>query len=195
MPLKQPSSKAIEQARLETSQVAGAAVALAGHYDGTTAWGEKVSALSTVLAQPALTQQQIEHRLSTQIVTLDELFYRLLTGVHSSPGAAAQMATIETALKVQAATRKTATALDGIRNPKKPSQFIKNYVDKQLNQLGSPTQSPSTQLKEGDRPNVEILDSRATGTTTAENSAVEAVGEIDRGEDRARQGYQQSELF
>jgi hypothetical protein len=195
MSLKRPSPEAIEQVKVEISQAAGAAGALAGSYDGTSEWAERVSALSQVLAQPALTQQQIEHRLSTHIVTLDELFYRLLTAAHDAPGADGRLATIEAALKVQSATRKTATALDGIRNPKKPSQFIKNYVDKQLNTMAPSGSIPLTQIREGDRPHVEILDSRATGTAEATNSAMEAVGEIDRGEDRPRQSYEQKELL
>jgi hypothetical protein len=195
MSLKRPSPEAIEQASVDIAPTVGAAVAMAGSYDGSPQWAEKVAALSEILARPALTQQQIEHRLSTHIVTMDELFYRLLTSAHDAPGADAKLATIETALKVQSATRKTATALDGIRNPKKPSQFIKNYVDKQLNQMVPTGQTPITQIKEGDRPNVEILDSRATRATAAENSAMEAVGEIDRGEDSARQSHVQPELF
>jgi hypothetical protein len=194
MSLKRPSPEAIEQASVDIAPTVGAAVAMAGIYDGTTQWAEKVAALAEILARPALTQQQIEHRLSTHIITLDELFYRLLTAAHDAPGADAKVATIETALKVQSATRKTATALDGIRNPKK-SQFVKNYIDKQLNQMAPSGQTSPTQLKEGDRPNVEILDTRTTGATAAENSRMEAVGEIDRIEDSARQSYEQQEFF
>src|SRR5919202_6814192 len=38
-------------------------------------------------------------------------------------------------LKAQDQSRKTVLALHEVRNPKKPSQFIKNYVHQQLNQV------------------------------------------------------------
>ncbi|MBD2079698.1 hypothetical protein [Leptolyngbya sp. FACHB-17] len=38
--------------------------------------------------------------------------------------------------RAQESCRKLILAIDTIKNPKKPTQFIKSYVDKQLNQLG-----------------------------------------------------------
>jgi hypothetical protein len=53
------------------------------------------------------------------------------------------------ALKCQDQTRKTIATLSEIKNPKKPTQFIRSYVDKQLNQLRLESDSSQQQLEGG----------------------------------------------
>jgi len=50
-------------------------------------------------------------------------------------------------LKAQDQSRKTILALNELRNPKKPTQFIKNYVNQQLNQLQVEQQELKQQLE------------------------------------------------
>jgi hypothetical protein len=60
-------------------------------------------------------------------------------------------------LKAQDQSRKTILALHELRNPKKPTQFIKTYVDKQLNTLKAEIPQPNQhQLQEDTRAPMDI---------------------------------------
>lgn len=189
---RRPSTEAMANAQLSIAAEPAAAVAMLGKpFDGTLDMAEEISALAlTLQSQPALTQAEIEQRLSVQMVVLDSLFYRTLAEANGFVNPVHRQGAIELALKVQKTTRQTALALDTIRNPKKPTQFIRNYVDKQLNALNTPT----NQLKEGDRPHAQ-MDTRSAGIAAPEDSAMEAVAAEHGAKDRAGQKYQQGQLL
>lgn len=78
--------------------------------------------------------------LLAQAQTLETAFNRFLSlaALVKSHESAERYASL--AFKAQSECRKTMLAIDAIKNPKKPTTFIKNYVDRQLNQLQvSPT--------------------------------------------------------
>ncbi|GAB4232438.1 MAG: hypothetical protein Kow00121_60540 [Elainellaceae cyanobacterium] len=72
------------------------------------------------------------------------------------------------AFKAQEQMRRTLDSLSDIKNPKKPSQFIKNYVKEQINQLKI---EPSAQTVEPNLKQLEGLDDEAI------DSRLEALGE------------------
>jgi hypothetical protein len=89
------------------------------------------------------------------------------------------------ALRAQDQSRKTILALHELRNPKKPTQFIKTYVDKQLNTLKAEIPQPNQQqLQE---------DTRAPMHIGSESEAIpsyqgmEAVGEVHGAADTRRE--------
>jgi hypothetical protein len=89
------------------------------------------------------------------------------------------------ALRAQDQSRKTILALHELRNPKKPTQFIKTYVDKQLNTLKAEIPQPNQQqLQE---------DTRAPMDIGSESEAIpsyqemEAVGEVHGAADTRRE--------
>ena len=60
---------------------------------------------------------------------------------------------IKLALKCQNQRRQTIQALADLKNPEKPTQFIKNYVDKQVNQLKLEREDESKQFQLGETDN------------------------------------------
>ena len=87
------------------------------------------------------------------------------------------------ALKCQSEMRKCIDLLHQIKNPKKPSTFIKNYVNQQLNQLQVEQQELKQQLEQA---NGKELDTIRTGETKASYQEVETVGEINGSRKRRR---------
>lgn len=76
------------------------------------------------------------------------------------------------ALKCQDQSRKTISTLSEIKNPKKPTQFVKTYVDKQLNQLRLESDSSQQQLEGGsDAP----LGYSSQGAPTPDDSTMETL--------------------
>lgn len=80
---------------------------------------------------------------------------------------------LESIGRAQSELRKTWLAIDQIRNPKKPTQFIKTYVAQQLNQLKTTLEASHEPLAIAatERPTAGIAD-----------SAMETLGEIHRTE-------------
>lgn len=76
-------------------------------------------------------------------------------------------------LKAQDQSRKTVLALNELRNPKKPSQFIKTYVNQQLNQVQLEQQELKQQLEAATNAQVDIGSATEAGRTDQE---VEALG-------------------
>jgi hypothetical protein len=76
-------------------------------------------------------------------------------------------------LKAQDQSRKTILALHELRNPKKPSQFIKNYVHQQLNQVQLEQQELKQQLEAATNAQVDIGSETEAGRA---NPAVETLG-------------------
>lgn len=196
MPKKRlPSPESIALAKDQMNPSANAALAMLGEpFDGSPEMGEEFAAFAIALQdKPTLSQADIENRLSLQMVALDKTFYNILALSNGAGKLKERLALLEVALKFQQSSRKAALALDTIRNPKKPTQFIKNYVDKQLNNL-APQSTPLT-LPQDDRPHVEALDSRTTTSTTREDSTLETVAEVHRGTNTPRESHVQQEFF
>lgn len=75
------------------------------------------------------------------------------------------------ALKCQDQSRKTILALNEVRNPKKPTQFIKNYVNQQLNQLQVEQQELKKQMEEGNAA-LEFGSAQEAATVDVKNQTV-----------------------
>jgi hypothetical protein len=120
-------------------------------------------------------QKDLEARLAVQITTLDFLFYNMATASHSAPNTDLRSRLLELALRCQEQSRRTITTLDNIRNPKKPNQFIKNYVDKQVNQLKVEQESHTATRLEASPYAAMDTGSTATATRTDSDLATVAV--------------------
>lgn len=81
-------------------------------------------------------------------------------------------------LRSQDQLRKTLLALNEIRNPKKPTQFIKNYVDKQLNQLRIEAAAYS-QLEPSEHEPIDLSQEDYQPEPVRANSPVATLEEID----------------
>lgn len=125
---------------------------------------------------------KIEELLYAQSLTLDAAFYKFLamaTTATNQPSLLAERfeliaSLVAIALKAQDQSRKTLVALTEMKNPKRSTTFIKNYVDKQLNQMNvEPSQHPDQiQLQEDKRA---ALDIRSEREAASANTAVEAL--------------------
>jgi hypothetical protein len=96
----------------------------------------------------------------------------------------------ELSLKCQAEMRKCIALLHELKNPKKPSQFIKNYVHQQLNQLQVEQEQLKQRLEGGNDAPVDFGSER---TSTVADSAVEALGTQHRGKNPRWQGKLKNE--
>ncbi|AFW97314.1 hypothetical protein ANA_P30009 (plasmid) [Anabaena sp. 90] len=79
----------------------------------------------------------------------------------------------ELSLKCQAEMRKCIALLHELKNPKKPSQFIKTYVNQQLNQLQVEQEQLKQRLEEGNDAPVEF---RSERTSTTADPEMETLG-------------------
>jgi hypothetical protein len=131
----------------------------------------------------------IQKMLAAQAITLQALLTnQMLKGNRSkNPDVAATH--YEQALRAQEQCRKTLATLADIKSPKRPTQFIQNYVDKQLNQIrveqkisSNPSDEKSLEASTNER-----MDIRAQTTAIGADSPVETVGESDRPQKRRRQ--------
>ncbi|MBD2072413.1 hypothetical protein H6F86_00495 [Phormidium sp. FACHB-592] len=167
------SEEAQNDARLRTGCYFPAAVAL----NGPTVTPDKlVATFHELQAGTGFAQKDIENRLAVQITTLDFMFYDLLTRSHSAPNIDKASRLIELAMRCQEQSRRTITTLDNIRNPKKPSQFIKNYVDKQVNQLKVEQESHAATSLEASP--YAAMDTRSTAATARTDTDLAAVAVI-----------------
>jgi len=137
-----------------------------------------------VLAQAQKTKDgdfsNIEVILHSQIAMLSTLsthfMNKALAGYDSSevlaalPHIPSELA--ELSLKCQAEMRKCMALLHELKNPKKPSQFIKNYVHQQLNQLQVEQEQLKQQLEETRNAPVDYGSER---TSTAADSDMETL--------------------
>jgi hypothetical protein len=131
--------------------------------------------------------RELEAILHSQAIALNVAFSVFLTKLNhiaNEPGLLLQKPELlegfgRLAFKCQDQSRKTILALNELRNPKKPTQFIKNYVNQQLNQLQVEQQEIKKQLEVGDAP-VDFGNQRETATV---DNAKPTVGEIDRAKD------------
>jgi len=81
------------------------------------------------------------------------------------------------ALRAQDQSRKTILALHEVRNPKKPTAFIKNYIGQQLNQLQVEQQELKEQLEAATNAPVDIGSQSEAGRAYQE---LETLGEQHR---------------
>jgi hypothetical protein len=88
-------------------------------------------------------------------------------------------------LRCQVEMRKCIALLHELKNPKKPSQFIKTYVNQQLNQLQVEQEQLKQRLEEGNDAPVEFSSER---TSTVDDSAVETLGTQHRGKNPRGKG-------
>jgi hypothetical protein len=93
-------------------------------------------------------------------------------------------------LKAQDSSRKAIMALHELRNPKKPTQFIKNYVNQQLNQLQVEQEQLKHQLEATANAPVDIGSQSEAGRAY---QAVGAVGEVHGASNRGRESDRLSE--
>ena len=96
---------------------------------------------------------------------------------------------IVAAVKLQESCRKTLMALHDIRNPKKPTTFVKQLVQEQTNnQLVVNPEIQPMQLGESNAPTVDF---RAEIETKGIDSELATVDKIDRGAKRCRKSAKQ----
>ncbi|MBD2099234.1 hypothetical protein H6F90_29660 [Trichocoleus sp. FACHB-591] len=119
----------------------------------------------------------IEEMLYAQSLSLQALFNRWISVAALCTEAESIDRLGSLALRAQDQGRKTLLALSEVRNPKKPTQFIKNYVDKQLNQLRvdqvEPTTTDPSSLEESKNAPVDI---RSQSQASRVNQELEALG-------------------
>ena len=129
---------------------------------------------------------KIEELLYAQALTLDATFHKFLAMAASGTSQVSLMnerfevitGLAALALKAQEQSRKTLVALAEIKNPKRSTTFIKNYVDKQLNQLDAEPSKSSCQPKQLQEDNRATLDNLSQGETTTVDTAMETVAEV-----------------
>jgi hypothetical protein len=96
----------------------------------------------------------------------------------------------ELSLKCQAEMRKCISLLHELKNPKKPSQFIKTYVNQQLNQLQVEQEQLKQRLEEGNDAPVEF---RSERTSTTADPEMETLGTQHRGKNPRGKGKVKNE--
>ena len=108
--------------------------------------------------------EDIEEMLLAQAHTLDCLFTQLITkGIKALaiPEVISQMpdlpkSLLNLALKAQNQSIKTLKTINEIKNPKRSTTFVKNYVDKQLNQLSVNERELEQSVKLGESSNAKV---------------------------------------
>ena len=126
--------------------------------------------------------EDIEELLLTQAYTLDCLFTQLtIKGVKalSIPEIVSNMpnlpkSLLNLALKAQNQSRSTLQTINEIKNPKRTTTFVKNYVDKQLNQLSINNKEPQQSVELGESSNAK-MDFRSQAEAVRNTSKKEAV--------------------
>lgn len=136
-----------------------------------------------------LTDNDIEHRLSLQFLTLEQQFYAVMGA--EVLGVDLQLATKQTALKIQTECRKTAEAIHKIRHPKQGATFIKQSVQQQIVKLEQTVEEQQQQLQK-----LEVLpgglDGGAQTETPRDAAEGQTVAEIDGTPKRRRKGSKRS---
>lgn len=118
--------------------------------------------------------EYLEEVLLTQVITLNTAFNSFLKQGEAAmlePSVMKELPHIpetlmKLALKCQNQSRQTIQILAELKNPKKPTQFIKNYVDKQVNRLKVETEGEIEQLKQIGESNNAQVDIRSQSQTS-----------------------------
>lgn len=94
------------------------------------------------------TQADLEKRLMLQIAICDRLLAHCSTqALHGMMKVPQALQVMETGLRAAEQSRRAIATLDSLRNPKRPTQFIKQYVDKQLNELRVEQSTPGVTVE------------------------------------------------
>ena len=151
---------------------------------------DNLEAANTRIADGDL--QDVEAMLYSQAVALNAMFTALARRGHAQEQLKQYQVHIGLALKAQSQCRNTLEALGNIKNPPNLS-FIRqqNNANNQQVNNGQPTPAPAPvrgenaneSNKQLEHHHGERLDTRATGSTIRDDSALEAVGTRDRAED------------
>lgn len=126
--------------------------------------------------------KSLEEMLLTQSITLNSTFNKLLKQGNTALTEPSIMTSypnlpeslVRLALKCQNQSRQTIQTLLELKNPKKPSQFIKNYVNQQLNELKVETKAELQQIGESTNAKVDIRGKSQTSKTYQEVEAMES---------------------
>ena len=127
--------------------------------------------------------EYLEEVLLTQVITLNTAFNGFLKqgeAIMLEPSVMTAFphlpeSLMKLALKCQDQSRQTIRTLAELKNPKKPTQFIKNYVDKQVNQLKVETSGEIEQLKQIGENNNAQVDIRSQSQTSRAYSEMAAL--------------------
>ena len=128
----------------------------------------------------------LEELLVTQTHVLNSLSMQLLikgSRIIDNPSVLQAMPNypeklLKLALKAQSQSRQTVETLAELKNPKKPAQFIKSYVNQQLNQLKLETEAEGQELQQIGESTNAPLDIRSEKDTGSENPTMETVAEF-----------------
>ena len=128
----------------------------------------------------------LEELLVTQAHTLNSLSMNLLikgSRMIDNPGVLKLRPNypeklLKLALKAQSQSCQTVQTLAELKNPKKPAQFIKNYVNQQLNQLKLETEAEGQKLQQLGESTNAPLDIRSEKDPGSENPTMETVAEF-----------------
>lgn len=142
----------------------------------------------------------IEELLYSQALMLDATFHKLLSMAAAGTEQEALMSQrfemitglAAMSLKAQEQSRKTLVALAELKNPKRSTTFIKNYVDKQLNHLSVDESPTHPQLQEDTRAEMDFGSERKA---TAADPEVETVGEINGSEYGGRKSSKRQKQY
>lgn len=130
----------------------------------------------------------LEELLVTQAYTLNSLSMQLFikgSSIIDNPSVVQAMPNypeklLKLALKAQSQSRQTLETLAELKNPKKPAQFIKSYVNQQLNQLKLETEAEGQKLQQIGESTNAPLDIRSEKDPGSENPTMETVAEFNR---------------
>jgi hypothetical protein len=141
------------------------------------------------------TQADLEKRLTIQIAICDRLLAHCSTqALHGMMKVPQALQVMEAGLKAAEQSRRAIATLDSLRNPKRPTQFIKQYVDKQLNELRVEQSPPSATVDTGNQlegSNNAPVDFTSAGTTATTDSSMETVAVEHRPAHRPRKSRKQ----
>ncbi len=147
--------------------------------DGIGRSDQGIAATISTLDELNFTQADLEKRLMVQIAICDRLLAhcssQALHGMMKVPQA---LAVMETGLRAAEQSRRAIATLDSLRNPKRPTQFIKQDVDKQLNELRVEQSAPGVtvglgnQLEASNNAPVDFGSERTAATTDPELATV-----------------------
>lgn len=181
-PVKEPKKKNEDRSRLLAAAAIEAALPSAQVIAQITKLGkEECLEVARQISKRSGDTAYLEEVLLAQAVALNVFCSNCLikAGTFIQSGQAVHASELTTALaklglKAQDQSRKTILALNEIRNPKKPTQFIKNYVNQQLNQLQVEQEELKQQLEAGKNAPVDIGSESEASRAYQE---VEALGE------------------
>ena len=145
----------------------------------------KITDLAKAIDYDNFDDVMIEKKLFKQANVLDVMF--LTVADRAMQTSSPEM--ILAAVKLQEACRKTLLALHEIRNPKKPTTFVKQLVQAQTNnQL---VVNPEIQPMQLGQNNAPTMDCRTEIETKGIDSELATVDKIDRSKNSRRQGTKQ----